>query len=132
LGRPRLPGRAAWSAGWGPGGRVVPDRPAPARLGSGRARRAGGDFLHMRRTGGEAAWRACPFAPGTRMPPIRPLALAALAVALAGALAGCQRTPSPAEDAAQAAREATPAADAAAATSGIDLAGIDESVAPGD
>ncbi|GAA3913721.1 M13 family metallopeptidase [Luteimonas lutimaris] len=63
------------------------------------------------------------------MPSNRPLALAALAVALAGVLAGCQRTPSPAQDATQAAPAAL---DAAPAASGIDLAGIDKSVAPGD
>src|SRR5690606_31915717 len=67
---------------------------------------------------------------GARMPSNRPLALAALAIALAGVLAGCQRTPSPAQGAALA--DPAAATGAAPAASGSDLAGIDKSVAPGD
>ena len=62
----------------------------------------------------------------------RPLALAALAVALAGGLAGCQRAPTPDAGAAHADQAAAPDAGATEAVSGIDLAGIDKSVRPGD
>jgi putative endopeptidase len=66
------------------------------------------------------------------MPSPRPLALTALAVVLASALAGCQRTPTPAGETRQADAATAPAANATGAVSGIDLAGIDKSVQPGD
>jgi putative endopeptidase len=65
------------------------------------------------------------------MPSPRPLAAAALALAIAAALPACQRSPSPGGQTAQPAAPA-PAATAAQPVSGIDLAGIDKSVQPGD
>src|SRR5690606_31316929 len=75
-----------------------------------------------------------PLSAGARMPSPHPLAMAALAVALAGALAGCQRAPSPVGEPAQAGNATAPAAgtEAGEVVSGIDLAGIDKSVQPGD
>lgn len=65
------------------------------------------------------------------MPSTSPLVVAILAATIAAALPACQRSPTPATEAAQppaAKADATPAARA----SGIDLAGIDKSVQPGD
>ena len=65
------------------------------------------------------------------MPSPHPFAVAVLAVAIAAALPACQRSPTPATEAAQPAAAAADTAPAAEA-SGIDLAGIDKSVQPGD
>src|SRR5690606_19056448 len=113
---------------------AFPPRRRPERAGvfsTGTRHARGDDFLHMRRTGAGAGWRVS-HVRGLRMRSSRSLALAALAVALAGALAGCQRAPTPDADAARAGQAAAPAADANAVVSGIDLAGIDKSVRPGD
>jgi putative endopeptidase len=65
------------------------------------------------------------------MPSTSPLVVAILAAAIAAALPACQRSPTPATEAAQP-PAATTDATAAAQASGLDLAGIDKSVQPGD
>jgi len=66
------------------------------------------------------------------MPSPNPLVPALLAVAIAGTLAGCQRSPTPAAGPAQPAAAATAEQAPVAPAIGIDLAGIDKSVQPGD